>query len=161
MTNDDSSETPTPTGGVLWPDASSSTTTPTPTGPTEAQMTELLDQIEQALGETQQVVVLLDNLVPAYEARAALEQLQPAMRQAESAMHRLRQSAHGQNSSATNLSQHLTVLVLVVDMLLAGQLIGANRAESHGLLARNVVLALDNLRDLRAELPDQASAAGG
>lgn len=124
-------------------------------------MTELLDQIEQALGETQQVVVLLDNLVPAYEARAALEQLQPAMRQAESAMHRLRQSAHGQNSSATNLSQHLTVLVLVVDMLLAGQLIGANRAESHGLLARNVVLALDNLRDLRAELPDQASAAGG
>ncbi|GAB4189665.1 MAG: hypothetical protein OHK0022_02100 [Roseiflexaceae bacterium] len=153
MTNDDSSETPTPTGGVLWSDASSSATNPIAAGLTETQLAELLGQIEQALGETQQVVVLLDNLVPAQEARDALEQLQPAMRQAETAMHRLRQSAHGQNSSTTNLSQHLTVLVLVVDMLLAGQLIGANRAESHGLLARNVALALDNLRDLRASLP--------
>lgn len=118
----------------------------------------MLDQIEQTLLQTQQVVVLLENLVPAAEAREALQQLQPAMRQAEQAMHRLRQSGWGQSTASTNLSQHLTVLVLVIDMLLAGQLVGANRAESHDLLGRNLSSALKSVTELRSRLSDAASS---
>lgn len=112
----------------------------------------MLDQITETLAQTQRVVVLLENLVPAAEAREALTRLQPAMRHAEQAMHRLRQSGWGQNTSATNLSQHLTVLVLVIDMLLAGQLVGANRAESHDLLGRNLVSAQNSVAELRTLL---------
>jgi hypothetical protein len=114
----------------------------------------MLDEIAETLAQTQRVVVLLENLVPAAEAREALTRLQPAMRHAEQAMHRLRQSGWGQNAASTNLSQHLTVLVLVIDMLLAGQLVGANRAESHDLLGRNLASAQSSVAELRALLDE-------
>ena len=48
--------------------------------------------------------------------------LRPNARQAEAAMHRLRELHLPQTPAATELSQSLTVLVLVADMLVQGQL---------------------------------------
>jgi len=158
MTQDDTSESHASADRALRLGGSSLSPNP-PSAATEVQVPQMLDEIAETLAQTQRVVVLLENLVPAAEAREALTRLQPAMRHAEQAMHRLRQSGWGQNTASTNLSQHLTVLVLVIDMLLAGQLVGANRAESHDLLGRNLASAQNSVAELRTLL-DQSSTSG-
>lgn len=88
--------------------------------------------------------------------------LQPNARQAEAAMHRLRELHIPQSPAATELSQSLTVLVLVADMLVQGQLSGADALSSYELLRRNADRATRSLGELRAQYDaeiEQDSAA--
>jgi hypothetical protein len=87
--------------------------------------------------------------------------LQPNARQAEAAMHRLRDLHLADGPAATELSQSLTVLVLVADMLVQGQLSNDDAQSSCELLQRNADRATKSLVELRAQyaddlLPDDA-----
>jgi len=77
--------------------------------------------------------------------------LQPNARQAEAAMHRLRELHLADGPAATELSQSLTVLVLVADMLVQGQLSNDDTQSSAELLRRNADRATKSLFELRAQ----------
>jgi len=77
--------------------------------------------------------------------------LRPNARQAEAAMHRLRELHLAQTPAATELSQSLTVLVLVADMLVQGQLAAAGELDSYDLLRRNAERAVKSLDELCAQ----------
>jgi hypothetical protein len=77
--------------------------------------------------------------------------LQPNARQAEAAMHRLRELHLAEGPAATELSQSLTVLVLVADMLVQGQLSTDDTQSSCELLRRNADRATKSLFELRAQ----------
>ncbi len=86
--------------------------------------------------------------------------LQPNARQAEAAMHRLRELQLGQSSAVTELSQSLTVLVLVADMLVQGQLSGADALSSYELLRRNADRATKSLYELSAQYAGDPQSDG-
>ena len=86
--------------------------------------------------------------------------LQPNARQAEAAMHRLRELQLVQSPAVTELSQSLTVLVLVADMLVQGQLSGADAVSSYELLRRNADRATKSLCELSALYAGDAQIDG-
>lgn len=118
-----------------------------------ATMEGVFHQLAQCL------VVLGDETELMLESRVAGESnpahlrtwLQPKARQAEAAMHQLRELHLAQTSAGTELSQSLTVLVLVADMLVQGQLYGDSARDSFDLLRRNAERAMKSLHELRAQ----------
>lgn len=103
----------------------------------------LLQQIADAL-------VVFSTAVEVPESAALRVWLQPHARAAEAAMHRLRELGLARSSAATELSQSLTVLVLVADMLVHGQF--AELDDGLALLRRNAVRAARCLFEMRAHL---------
>ena len=82
--------------------------------------------------------------------------LQPNARTAELSMHQLRDMRLTKSPALTELSQSLTVLVLAADMLIQGQLSGADALTFYSLLRRNADSAMKSLAELRAQLlPDR------
>lgn len=64
-------------------------------------------------------------------------------------MHRLRHLGWARSSSATELSQSLTVVVLLTDLLASGQLVGVGALDSYDLLSRNIARAANCIAKLR------------
>jgi hypothetical protein len=82
--------------------------------------------------------------------------LQPNARTAELSMHQLRDMRLTKAPALTELSQSLTVLVLAADMLIQGQLSGADALTFYSLLRRNADSAMKSLAELRDQLlPDR------
>lgn len=77
--------------------------------------------------------------------------LQPRAREAEVAMHQLRELRLAQTAAGTELSQSLTVLVLVADMLTQGELDGDSVFPYFELLRRNNDRAMKSLHELRTQ----------
>jgi hypothetical protein len=121
------------------------------------------DRIHQVFQQlTQSLTVLsgaaelvLDGKTGTPDLQSLRDWLQPNARQAEAAMHQLRDLRLAKSPAATELSQCLTVLVLAADMLVQGQLTGADALTFYGLLRRNADSAIQSLDELRAQLiPD-------
>ena len=82
--------------------------------------------------------------------------LHPNARTAELTMHQLRDMRLTKSPALTDLSQSLTVLVLAADMLIQGQLSGADALTFYSLLRRNADSAMKSLIELRGQLiPDR------
>lgn len=106
----------------------------------------LLDQIERALHHFSSASDVLA------QGRAAphVAPLQPSARQAEAAMHRLQDLSDVRSPAMVNLSQSLTVLVLVADMLADEDATDSDVQGIHDLLARNVQQSQTSLTQLRS-----------
>ena len=118
---------------------------------------------------TQSLTVLSGTAELILEGKAGDDALQglrvwlhPHARQAELSMHQLRDLRVTKSSALTDLSQSLTVLVLAADMLVQGQLSGADSLVFYGLLRRNADSAIKSRAELRAQLlPDSQQGATG
>lgn len=96
--------------------------------------------------------ILIQGRVSGVASQPLLIWLQPNARQAEDALHRLREYRLTGSTTATELIQSLTVLVLAADMIVQGQLNGAISTETYELLRRNADKAMKCMHDLKAEL---------
>jgi len=101
--------------------------------------------------------LVLEGKTAEPNAQAIRVWLQPNARQAEAAMHRLRDLRLTKSAAATELSQCLTVLVLAADMLVQGQLSGADALTFYGLLRRNADAAMKSLGELRSQFAPEAA----
>lgn len=117
-----------------------------------ATLQDLFQQIEQSLTVLRGlagIVLIGSAAIPSGQSLHA--RLHPNARQAEAAMHDLRALGLLTSPALTDLSQHLTVLVLAADMLGNGQLSGSDTLVFYDLLMRNAEnasRALDVLRSL-------------
>lgn len=122
--------------------------------PAPELVTALLKQIADSLAvyssamEDARTIVISDST-----GNALRLWLQSYARQTEAAMHRLRELGLAKTAAATELSQSLTVLVLVADMIAAGHF--PNPAEAYELLRRNAYRAAGYLYELREQLAPQ------
>jgi hypothetical protein len=111
----------------------------------------LLRQIARSLVYISGTIDRVDELPPNDTTAPVLRlRLEPHARVLETAMHRLREMGWARTPAATELSQSLTVLVLVADMLTSGQL--SDVVEGCALLRRNAFRATACLYELRKQI---------
>ena len=113
-----------------------------------ASVSAIMNQMTQALIVFSDIADVMATATGVTRPQHA--QLQVSARMAEAAMHQLRRRHLTRIPAATDLSQCLTVMVLVADMLAAGQL--TDDVAEYDLLQRNARRALEYLRDLRQQL---------
>lgn len=114
--------------------------------PDRRTINQLLDQIEHALQHFSSAALAL---APGQAACPSM-QLQPSARRAEAAMHRLQDLSDLRSAVTVSLSQSLTVLVLLADLLAGGTASDADVQGIHDLLARNVQQAHTCIAQLRS-----------
>ena len=109
----------------------------------------ILEQLEKTLAKLDEAA---QELLAGDLPTASISDIQIAARRTESAMHKLRRLNLTRSHTATELSQSLTVVVLVADMLTTGKLPGSDIHEKSELLYRNIQRALSCLHDMRVQL---------
>lgn len=109
-------------------------------------------QREQLFEQITNAVTILANASSNGSIQQPLmRRLQKHARAAEDGIHQLRRLQLERSAFRCELSQTLTVLVLVADMLADGLIDEADMAETSSLMHRNASRALSYLNDLRAE----------
>lgn len=130
-------------------DLSSATTTSHATERTS--IVELLDHIGRALSAMLSVAhQIIAGPGPRHAVPLLFERVDFHARRAEEAMRELRDCALVNTNSATELSQSLTVIILVADMVVSGHLAPTSLGDEE-LFLRNIARAETSLDALRSE----------
>lgn len=117
------------------------------TGRSQAHVT--LEHLSRSLAALNSTVDQLVAVAPHGSATAALyDRLQFNARRAETAMRELRELGFTKSPAATELSQSLTVVVLVVDMVANGHLTASDALAGDALFRRNAARAEASLNEL-------------
>lgn len=125
------------------------TQAPLPARDVQAEIRQAIQQIAESLAVFSSTMSLAAGLPAGAADRALRVWLLPHARQTEAAMHRLREIGAAASPAATELSQSLTVLVLLADMVASGQFV--HPSDGCDMLRRNAHRAAGSLFALRRE----------